>query len=212
MSQSIRRPGRRSGRPPEESRQALLDAARDLFARREFAAVSLRQIADRAGVNPAMVHYHFQGKEGLYLALLEGQFMPLMARLEQISSERSSLTDFVGAYVQMLASNPWFPNLIVREVLYGETALRELFIERFAARAGATLQRLIDTERQAGRLRANLDPASAALSLLSLALFPFIARPVAERVFGIEMDETFTARWVEHATRLFYEGAKEHDR
>ncbi len=203
-----RGPGRPRGRAPEQSRQALIDAARDLFSRREFAAVSLRQIAERAKVNPAMIHYHFGGKEGLYSAMLEERFAPLLQQLELLPNERPSLSKFLESYVRMLAANPWLPNLVVREVLYGKSSFREQFIQRFAARAGRMVPTLIDEERKAGRLRTDLDPVLATLSLLSMALFPFIGRPVIEPALGLEMDEGFIRRWVEHALRLFYEGAE----
>lgn len=208
QSHNVTKPGRPKGRDPVLSRQSLLDAARDLFARREFAAVSLRQIAQQAQVNPAMIHYHFGGKEGLYGAMLEEQLAPLLLKLEQLPAERASLSLFIESYVRMLAANPWLPNLVVREVLYGEGGFRELFIRRFAARAGRMIPALIDEECRAGRLRADLDPTYAALSLVSMALFPFIGRPVLERVLDIRMDEAFVERWVTHALRLFYEGAE----
>lgn len=208
QSNNVAKPGRPKGRDPILSRQSLIDAARDLFSRREFAAVSLRQIAQRAQVNPAMIHYHFGGKEGLYGAMLEEQLAPLLFQLEQLPAERTSLYLFIESYVRMLAANPWLPNLVVREVLYGEGSFRELFIRRFAARAGRMIPVLIDKERRAGRLRADLDPAYAALALVSMALFPFIGRPVLERVLDMRMDETFVERWVAHALRLFYEGAE----
>jgi AcrR family transcriptional regulator len=202
------RPGRPKGRAPEQSRQALIDAARDLFSRREFAAVSLRQIADQANVNPAMVHYHFGGKDGLYSAMLDERFTPMLQQLELLPSERPSLSHFVETYVRILANNPWLPNLLVREVLYGKSSFREKFIERFASRAGNMVPKMIDDERKSGRLRSDIDPVLATLSLMSMALFPFIGRPVAEPVLGLDMDESFVQSWIEHALRIFYEGAE----
>jgi AcrR family transcriptional regulator len=202
------RPGRPRGRAPEQSRQTLLDAARDLFARREFAAVSLRQIAAQAKVNPAMIHYHFGGKDGLYTTMLEERFAPLLQQLELQPAERPSLSQFVESYVRMLAANPWLPNLVVREVLYGDSGFREKFVQRFASRAGQMVPALIGEEKEAGRLRADLDPSLATLSLLSMAIFPFISRPVIEPAFGLEMDENFVQHWIEHALRLFYEGTE----
>ena len=202
------RPGRPKGRDPEQSRQALIDAARILFSRREFSAVSLRQIAERAKVNPAMVHYHFGGKEGLYSSMLEERFAPLLQQLELLPSERPTLSHFVDSYVRMLAANPWLPNLVVREVLYGASSFRDKFIERFASRAGSIVPRIIKEESNAGRLRADLDPVFATLSLMSMALFPFIGRPAVEPALDLVMDEDFVEHWVEHVLRLFYEGAE----
>ncbi len=202
------RPGRPKGKDSEQSRQALIDAARDLFSLREFSAVSLRQIAERAKVNPAMVHYHFGGKEGLYSAMLEERFAPLLQQLELLPSARPTLSNFVDSYVRMLAANPWLPNLVVREVLYGASSFRDQFIERFASRAGSIVPQILEEESKSGRLRSDLDPVFATLSLMSMALFPFIGRPVVEPALGLDMSESFVQSWVEHTLRLFYKGAE----
>lgn len=49
---------------------ALIDAAADLFSTRGPAAVGVREIAQRAGVNHGLVHRHFGSKEGLLMAVM----------------------------------------------------------------------------------------------------------------------------------------------
>ena len=66
--------GRRPG--PSRSRAAILAAARDEFARRGFDVVTVRQIAARAGVDPAMITHHFGSKQQLFLAALDVSFDP----------------------------------------------------------------------------------------------------------------------------------------
>ncbi len=51
--------------------ERVLDAARSLFATRGFAATSLRLVADRAGVDVALVSYYFSNKTGLLEAALD---------------------------------------------------------------------------------------------------------------------------------------------
>lgn len=64
---------RRRGRRPagEDTRAALVDAARVEFIERGFDAATVRAIAGRAGVDPAMVNHWFGGKEGLFVAALD---------------------------------------------------------------------------------------------------------------------------------------------
>lgn len=64
--------GRRRGRRPagQETRDALLDAARVEFNARGFEGATVRVIAERAEVDPAMVNHWFGGKEGLFVAAL----------------------------------------------------------------------------------------------------------------------------------------------
>lgn len=63
-------------------RGLLLRAANKMFARHGYGNTTLRDIAQEAGVNQALVSYHFKGKEGLYLATLEqlGQSRLLQVR------------------------------------------------------------------------------------------------------------------------------------
>lgn len=60
--------GRRRGAP--DTRAQILAAARELFAARGFAGASIRAIAGKAGVDPALVHHYFGTKEDLFVAAL----------------------------------------------------------------------------------------------------------------------------------------------
>src|SRR5436190_7411970 len=61
--------GRRS-RDAAASRRALLGAAGELFHERGYEGAKVRDIGERAGVDPALIARYFGGKEGLYLATL----------------------------------------------------------------------------------------------------------------------------------------------
>jgi AcrR family transcriptional regulator len=61
-------PAKSSATRGDETREALLAAAIEVFGRDGFHAASTRAIASAAGVNQALIGYHFNGKHGLYLA------------------------------------------------------------------------------------------------------------------------------------------------
>jgi len=65
--------GRRTGRRPGDarSRELILDAARTSFAATGYAATTIRGVATAAGVDPALVHYFFGTKDGLFAAVME---------------------------------------------------------------------------------------------------------------------------------------------
>ncbi|WP_375766147.1 TetR/AcrR family transcriptional regulator [Archangium gephyra] len=58
-------------RDAERTRTALLDAAQTLFSTRGFANTGVREVAELAGANPALVIRYFGSKEGLFRATLE---------------------------------------------------------------------------------------------------------------------------------------------
>lgn len=69
MSSGARGPGRRPGSP--DTRAAILSAARSLFAERGVKGATIRAVASEAGVDPALVHHYFGGKDDLFLAALD---------------------------------------------------------------------------------------------------------------------------------------------
>lgn len=74
----------RTGRRPGESTTlaAILTAARHAFSVRAYDAVTIRWIAAAAGVDPALIHYHFGTKERLFRAVVQEALPPadLLAR------------------------------------------------------------------------------------------------------------------------------------
>lgn len=57
-----------------DSRQALLQAAQELFAERGFERTTIREIGDRAGLDPTLIARYFGNKAALYLAALRSDF------------------------------------------------------------------------------------------------------------------------------------------
>lgn len=205
----------KAGRPSAERdlavRQQLLAAARNLFAKHGYDAVSTRALAEAAQVNPAMISYYFDNKQGFYEAMLADVFQPLVQRLDGLLASAGDqprpIHTFLDTYMRTLGANPWMPPLILREVVAEGGRLRAWFIQQFASKGGGLLTQLIQREQEAGRLRADLDTTLAALSLVSLAVFPFVAMPAASEVFGMRVREDYLDRLIAHTERLYMQGA-----
>jgi AcrR family transcriptional regulator len=138
----------REKRDPEATRHALLGAAADLFAEHGFDAVSVEDVAERAGVNKALVSYHFGGKRGLYVSALQSGFAAMADRLLAVEaragSAREGLHGFFEAFLAVHREHPGFPTLFVRELLAGDIEpavavqlLRIVGVTRRLARRGA---------------------------------------------------------------------------
>src|SRR5262245_23096999 len=110
-------------RDPQGTRRALKAAATALFARRGFSGATADRIARRAGVNKAMINYHFGGKRGLYSAIVRESFAKLMERLrgaiDPRSAPASQLRDFIAAFAEMVEETPELPAMMLREMLSG---------------------------------------------------------------------------------------------
>ncbi|MHA6630219.1 TetR/AcrR family transcriptional regulator [Pseudonocardia sichuanensis] len=86
---------RRRGRRPggADTRTSLLDAARAVFAERGYDGATVRVIAERAGVDPAMVNHWFGGKEPLFVAALNLPADPATILGEAVSGDPDELAE-----------------------------------------------------------------------------------------------------------------------
>lgn len=206
--------GGRVGRPAEqrrhEVRARLGAAARELFALHGFEAVSLRQVAAAAGVTPAMVHYYFGGKHGLWLAVIEDYLEEALGSMLAARAEiegPGGLAIYLLRHTQLLGRQPWLAPLLFREVVLGGGPSAD-FVQRFPAQLRTLLRGAIAAARERGEVSADLDPELLMLSLLSAAVFPFLVRPMIETAFGATVDADFATRWAAHANQLFQRGVK----
>ena len=144
----------------EDTREALLLAATTVFARAGFDGVSLREVAEAAKVNQALIGYHFGSKEGLYLAVFERIAAQIRAAvctsldgIETVlgakpAADRHALLGSVvaltDAMLGVLASErsaPW-AQLIAREQ-QAPTAAFTLLYDAFMGRVLSLLTRLV---------------------------------------------------------------------
>jgi AcrR family transcriptional regulator len=68
----------------ELTRMLILDAARDVLREHGYAGTTTRVVAERAGVQLSLVHYHFRGKPGLLLAVLDRENERLLDRQQAL--------------------------------------------------------------------------------------------------------------------------------
>jgi TetR/AcrR family transcriptional regulator len=204
-----RAPGRPSGDP--EIRNRLLTIALREFSAHGFRGVSVTAIAKEAGATAAMIHYYFDNKQGLYEAVLQHALGPILSRLQAANDDPPEGVDllprFIHGYMHLLAENPEVPSLIVRDVLSPGGRMRDTFVQGFARRGERGLRDLVRRAQQLGTVRSDIDPDLAALSLLSMAVFPFVGRPVAGQVLEYSLDPERIDELAEHTLRLFREGA-----
>src|ERR1700679_1321067 len=199
--------GRPSAENAEDVRKKLLDAARELFPRYGYRGGSRRQIGAAAGVNFAMIRYYFGGKPGLYREMLQGVLQPARSTLEAMGAAQSpTLATLLENMPRSWASNPWVAGFVVREVLAPDGPMRAMFLKEFPERLTPLVERLVEGEIAAGKLRADLDPRLLVLSIVSLAVFPFLTLPLTTRVFGGRNDEEFVGRFLRHTADLLARG------
>jgi len=185
---------RRPGRPRADEanqRERLLDAAVVCFAGDGIAATSLRTIALKAGVTPALVHYYFGSKEQLVEAFIAERMTPVAAALRESllaagPDPRALMAAFVRGMHDLVARFPWWPALWVREVLNEKGALRDVLLKQIAPQVAQLVAGALADAQKRGELAADLDPRLTMVSLMGLTMMPLAAEHIWRRVFAAD--------------------------
>ena len=181
QTRPTRAPREREKRDPLATRQALLQAGAELFSERGFDGVPIEEVAARAGVNKALISYHFRGKRGLYVAILESAFASLAERLRAIEAGAKSAHDtlraFLGTFDQFTRERPGFPTLFMREVL--AAGIDEAVLPHLLEIIGFS-RRLAERGAREGVFR-RVDPLLFHLTLVGSLIFFFATEPARRR-------------------------------
>jgi AcrR family transcriptional regulator len=104
------RTGRRPGAP--ETRGRVLDAARASFGEHGFDGASIRDVAARAGVDPALVHHYFGSKQQLFVAAMEWPIDPGAAIPRVAAGDPDRIGERLARFIVDLWEDPEFQPVI----------------------------------------------------------------------------------------------------
>jgi len=204
-----RSPGRPGGEGAEDQQARLLQAALDCFVRQGVAATRLRDIAQQAGVTPALVNYYFGDKQQLLDTLVRERLLPAMAGMGEGLARagddiEATVTAFVNGVFVVVERHPWWPQLWVREVLCEGGALRGLVMNEVAPSVARLMVARFSAAQARGEINPALDPRLLMTSLVGLTLFPIAGAPIWRQLLGAkDLDGPAIAR---HALALLKTG------
>ncbi len=190
------------------TRMALIDAARDVFARNGFDGASVRMITRAADVNLGAVTYHFGSKRGLYDAVLESGLRPLLDRVRRAAAHPGTPLDrmlaVVEAYFEHLAEHRDVPYLLLQEVAAGRgppPAVLEIVGEVRSTITGLHRQGVADGSVRDGH------SMLMALSVVSQPLYLSLVAPLLRTVAGIDLADPEARRMIiEHVSDFVRRG------
>ena len=173
--------------------EKIRHAARKVFTSKGFAAARMQEIADEAEINKGLLHYYYRSKKKLFQAIFDEAFTRFSSDINQVFGADIPLFEkieqFVDRYISMVIANPELPGFIINELNQkGEAFIQEI-LSRQTRPNPMPLITQIQAEAEAGRIRP-INPAELFLNILSLCLFPFLARPMFQGMTGIN-NETY---------------------
>ena len=170
----------------------ILDAAALEFEEKGFSGARMQQIADKAGINKALLHYYYKSKETLFLIIIKRAlkvFLPkLVSIFEDDSDIISNIENFTYSYIETFIKNPRIPGFIIQEVNNHPESIMELF--HSSGVKIDTIKRKVNRAVDDGLID-EIEPEQLIINIISLCLFPFVVKPVIEGVVLNKNKKTF---------------------
>jgi AcrR family transcriptional regulator len=163
-------------------------AAREVFFSQGYDGARTEEIARKAGVNKAMLHYYFRSKRSLFLAVFRAsarQLVPLVVEfLGDDAPIRTKVERFAASYVDLATQNPHLPSFLLEEMRRNPEWLVDLMKENTAG----LFERFAEQLRAAaehGEIRP-IAPEHLLANVAGLCVMPFLARPLLQAVTGFD--------------------------
>jgi AcrR family transcriptional regulator len=180
--------------------QRILTAARQEFVDKGLDGARLQAIAERAGVNKALIHYYYRTKQKLYEAAIADMLARVWSALDnnlrglrEDAGADTLIRTIVTTYINVLRADPGFPRLFLRELAGGGGSIPSL-AERLMGRFGEITARIFGTlrrEMNAGRIRP-IEPSHAILNIMAMCVGSFILQPLIASIQGRVLESTIT--------------------
>ena len=109
----------------KDKREQIIETALELFAQKGFEGTSIRDIAEKASVNVAMVNYYFGTKEKLFEKIVEYKSSVTRGLLDEILNNKSltaiqKIEAVIDSYIEKLFTHRMFHRLIQQELILNQ--------------------------------------------------------------------------------------------
>ena len=194
----------------KSSKERILTAALDEFAERGLAGARVDHIAARAGINKAMIYYHFDSKEALYDDILRAQLEAGVADLTELVTEPMTLEDVLRTvaryHARGLRANDKIGRIFLRELAAGGERIQWITPNLAGKEELRTrIVGLVEEGKLSGKYR-DIDTRQAIISFVGMSMFYLILGPMVNQVWGIEDEDEFIEQRIEAIVDLFMRG------
>lgn len=193
----------------EDRRQQIVDVASGLFSQRGFNGVTTKEIADRAGVSPAIIFRHFPSKEAIYSAILDHNLRQAAERIRgrlQDAAGRKDDKAFFGTLafdlLELHSKDPSLIRLLLFSALEGHE-LSRMFYKTMSRQIRDHLRAYIKQRIADGAFR-QIDPIAS--SRVFLGMVTHHAQVVA--LYPYDDVKTSNRQMADYFVQIFLDGAR----
>jgi AcrR family transcriptional regulator len=169
--------------------ELIIEAAKKIFVKRGLAGARMQDIADEAGINKAMLHYYYRSKDKLFEIVFNEAIGKVLGRLGTVLNQPMPMLEkipaIVESYIDGLMEAPYLPMFVLNEI----NQQPEMFIQRLKTQGSFPnillfLKEIVEAGKQ-GQMK-EVSPIQLLLNILSLCIFPFVARPMVQGILQLD--------------------------
>ncbi len=177
----------------KDTSEKILTAAITVFEEKGFSGTRMQEIADKANINKALLHYYYKSKDKLFEIILIRAIQLLMPKLAMVFNSEDNflkkIENFVSVYIDILSEHPHIPAFVSHEI---NTNPKRLL--KFIENSGVNITPFIQTIKQEIEKKTIIDiePEQLIVNTISLCIFPFIAKPIITNIILKDNKKKYT--------------------
>lgn len=167
--------------------EKIFEAAAVVFEEEGLSGARMQNIADRAGINKALLHYYFRTKDHLFEAVFTKLAQKMFMKFTPIFEKNLSLEDkirfFFREHITFMQQNPKLPAFIINEINHNPQRIKKLLRNVDFKKLWTTIIEQHSEELYKYNITEENLP-QIMTTIVSLSVFPFAAKGIIEVVFG----------------------------
>lgn len=187
----------------------IKDAAREVFLAKGYDGATMQMIADRSGVNKALLHYYYRSKDNLFLLIFMEEMQGFMKSLEPMLRSqdiplKEKLDRWIDAEARFVGQFPELPLFLITEFHRNPEMIQE-FSRNVGVQNVASQMLSIDAQQQ--QIRPGTTIVDLLMMVMSLIVFPVLSAPLFMFMTGESADrwEAMRAQQISFAKKLLDE-------
>lgn len=173
-----------TGKHSVNTEEKILEAAKTVFTEEGKAGAKMQMIADKAGINKSLLHYYYRSKDKLFAAVFKFVFGKMASKIFGIFRNEDDffiqLEKFIENYLSFLQKNPFIPMFILGELNKKHNNIAAELIKQSGVNINFFVEP-VNMEIEKGTIK-KIDAKKLIINILSLCIFPTIAKPVIEPI------------------------------
>ena len=197
----------------QDTKEKLLEAAAKVFSQRGFGGATVKEIAEEAGVNVSLISYHFNGKEGLFRAILENFGRERLRDAEKILSPPESMEDlkaklrlWTQQFLSCHVEQDDVCSILHRENVCDQEFLWDIFEGTFLKQFEAIVK-FFEAGRKKGILRKEVNALMATTMIFGSLIHIGRSQKIQQRWMNISIaDEKYRTQVAEQILNVLFNG------